>query len=106
MDSNKLNETLNLLKSCESNLRDITSQAKDAGVKLVYKRAAKDIKRVEERIQSLTDNISNETPQFNQLNSDIGRDENIQELPSNADIKSIKVVDSRDIIAPSKLPEL
>lgn len=106
MDNNELNETLNLLKSCESNLRDISSNAGDTGEKSVYKRAAKDIRRVEERIQGLVDDASDETAQFNQLDSSKGKNENIQELPSNAHIKSIKVVDSKDIIAPSKLPEL
>jgi high-affinity K+ transport system ATPase subunit B len=84
-------QTLNMLKSCESNLINFSLRVDDEKLRKQYETMTEDLKKVESMLQNISNGAMDSLP--NEKSSDIQK-------------QSVIVVDTDDVIPPSQLPEL
>jgi hypothetical protein len=62
----KLNQTLEMLKACESNFKTFSMDTDDANAKQMYNQIAQQVKTSVDLLQSRINYVTAEEPQYNQ----------------------------------------
>lgn len=63
---NKLSQTLEMLKSCESNCSTFAMDTNDENAKQMYQKLAKDIKMCTQTLENRVTYVANQEPQYKQ----------------------------------------
>lgn len=63
---NKLSQTLEMLKSCESNCSTFSMDTNDENAKQMYQKLAKDLKSCSQMLENRVTYVANQEPQYKQ----------------------------------------
>ena len=63
---NKLSQTLEMLKSCESNCNTFALDTNDQNAKQMYQKLAKDLKMCTQMLENRVTYVANQEPQYKQ----------------------------------------
>lgn len=98
---NKLSQTLEMLKSCESNCNTFAMDTNDQNAKQMYQKLAKDLKMCTQMLENRVTYVANQEPQYKQ---ELEGTQDMQSQGGQGGIQSSQINQNQD--QTQQIPEL